>query len=108
MKVLRVIAAMLLVYVLSYVVLSVCGRYQPIAFGADHVEAWNWAPLGFYDPDHAWAGSFYAVHHPTEKTGGWHRAMMWAFVPLWELDCHYVHNGWPPEESNSLRKDTGQ
>lgn len=108
MKVLRIIIAISLLYVLPYAVLSVCGRYQPYSVGVAGVKEYAWAPFGFYDPDHAWAGSSYAVLHPAEKTGGWHLFTRLAFGPLWELDCELIHNGSPPEDSNSSRKDSGQ
>src|ERR1017187_5633412 len=79
-----------LVYVFVYLGLSMAGRYQPISVGIDHVEVYAWAPFGFYDPDHAWRGSVYAVRHPTEKTGGWGR-LMFIFQPLWLIDARYVH-----------------
>jgi hypothetical protein len=93
MKVLPVIVALLVLYVLSYAVLSLCGRYQPMSIGAAGVKQYAWAPFGFYDADHAWARSAYAVHYPTEKTGGWRNYMMWSFAPLWWLDFHYIHSG---------------
>jgi hypothetical protein len=92
MKALRIISAVLLIYILTYAVLSLCGRYQPISVGIDHVEAYSWAPFGFYDADHAWSGSVYAVQHPTAKTGGWSRFVTLTFYPLWELDTHFIHS----------------
>lgn len=80
-------------YVSCYLVLSLCGRYESTAMGADHVEAWAWAPLGFYDAEHPWRRSSYAVHHPTEKTGGWRMYMFWTFAPLWLLDHQFIHSG---------------
>ena len=85
------IGIFVLVYVSVYSGLSMAGRYQPNAVGFDHVEAYAWAPFGFYDPGHAWRGSGYATRHPTEKTGGWHDYMLLAFGPLWELDCRFIH-----------------
>ena len=91
MKVSRIIIAILLLYVLSYVVLSVNGCYQPLSVGLNGAKSYAWAPLGFYDPDHAWKNSFYAQQHPAEKTGGWRPFMWLAFLPLWELDFRCIH-----------------
>ena len=87
-----------LAYGLIYSVLSLCGKYQPISVGAAGVKDYAWAPLGFYDADHAWPRSAYAVRHPTEKTGGWSTAMMLMFYPLWYSDARYIHseNRMPP------------
>jgi hypothetical protein len=75
----------------AYVLLSLNGGYQPSCVGASGVKWYEWAPFGFYDPDHAWEGSSYAVHHPTEKTGGWNRTMMWTFLPLYYVDDQFIH-----------------
>jgi len=88
---LLVITAIFLIYFFSYVVLSVSGQYQPIAVGIDHVELYAWAPFGFYDPDHAWRGSVYAIRHPTEKTGGWKYFPGRMYEPLWKFDCRFIH-----------------
>jgi hypothetical protein len=85
------VSALVLVYVLLYSGLSIAGRYQPISVGIDQVKGYAWAPFGFYDPDHAWRGSGYAVRHPSEKTGGWSRFMVRTFYPLWLIDARYIH-----------------
>ena len=100
-RIVKIVGGLVLVYVLLYTGLSICGRYQPIAVGISHVEKYAWAPYGFYDQDHAWEGSSYAVHHPTEKTGGWYRPIMWTFVPLWILDNQFIHTG-PTDPSLEL------
>jgi len=87
----KILGGLILVYALIYSGLSIFGRYQPMSVGTFGVKEFAWAPFGFYDTDHAWEGSSYAVHHPTEKTGGWQRIMMWTFVPLWSLDCEFIH-----------------
>ncbi|MGH7992202.1 MAG: hypothetical protein ACREDQ_01690 [Limisphaerales bacterium] len=89
----KIFGGLALIYVLLYSSLSIFGRYQPISVGTFGVEEFAWAPFGFYDPDHAWDGSSYAIHHPTEKTGGWHKIIMWTFVPMWVLDCQFIHKG---------------
>jgi hypothetical protein len=92
----RMFCALFVVYVLTYLVLTFNGGYQPISVGASHVKEYAWAPLGFYDPDHAWKNSSYAHHHPTEKTGGWNQ-MMLVFYPLWFIDVRYIHTeSWMP------------
>jgi hypothetical protein len=93
---LKIFCGLVIVYVLAYSGFSVFGRYQPIAVGTFGVEEFAWAPFGFYDLDHAWEGSSYAVHHPSEKTGGWHDSMLITFFPLWVLDNKFIHKG-PPE-----------
>ena len=92
-----IVGGLVFIYVLVYSGLSMAGCYQPIAVGIGHVETYAWAPLGFYDPDHAWRGSVYAVRHPTETTGGWGR-LMFIFHPLWLIDARYVH---PYRQSNA-------
>jgi hypothetical protein len=92
----KIFGGLLLVYFLLYSMFSIFGRYQPIAVDVNRVMEYAWAPVGFYDPNHAWEGSSYAVHHPTEKTGGWHDSMLITFFPLWVLDNKFIHKG-PPE-----------
>jgi hypothetical protein len=89
----KVAGVLLLAYILAYSALSVFGRYQPMTVDVNGVMGYAWAPVGFYDPGHAWPHSTYAVRHPTEKTGGWHDFMMWAFLPLWTFDNELVHRG---------------
>jgi len=89
----KVAGALLLVYILAYSALSVFGRYQPLVVDVNGVMEYAWAPVGFYDPDHPWPHSSYAVRHPNEKTGGWRDSMMWAFLPLWMFDIKLVHRG---------------
>ncbi len=89
----KILGGLVLIYVLVYSALSIFGCYQPLSVGTFEVKEFAWAPFGFYDPDHAWKGSSYAVHHPTEKTGGWHGTLTWAFLPLWTLDCGFIHTG---------------
>jgi hypothetical protein len=89
MKALRIILAVLLIYILTYAVLSLCGRYQPIAVGIDHVEEYAWAPFGFYDKSHPWVGP---VKSPTDQPKGWSGFVGVFFCPLWELDKHYFHH----------------
>lgn len=88
----RCCAALLLVYVLTYVALSLAGRYQPGGVGAHGVKWYDWAPYGFFDPTHPWKGSLRAREHPTEKTGGWRSYIMTVFIPLWFYDIHCFHN----------------
>jgi hypothetical protein len=42
--------AMVLLYVSSYVALSLCGRYEPLIFGADGPKWYGWIPAGFGGP----------------------------------------------------------
>ena len=94
MKALRIIVVILLLYVLSYSILSVCGRYQPDSYDLRGPMHHSWAPFGFYDPDHPWPGSLDAVRHPSEQTGGWSQPMTWGFLLLWQFDNHFVHKGY--------------
>jgi hypothetical protein len=75
-------------YVLSYSILSVCGSYRPFYFISNGVEEYSvWAPIGFYDPKHTPSGSI-----ATARNGTWRRAFIpLAFYPLWCLDISYVH-----------------
>jgi hypothetical protein len=44
--------AVVLLYVSSYVALSLCGRYEPLVFGADGPKGYGygWVPAGFGGP----------------------------------------------------------
>jgi hypothetical protein len=70
----------LAIYVLTYSILSLGGRYEPSIVGTFGVEQYWWAPVGFYNNKHP-AGNL-----------GWNNAMCYAFLPLWWLDNSYVHN----------------
>jgi hypothetical protein len=54
-------------YVLTYSVLSLNGRYEPIAFDLQGVMWSSWAPAGFYDPNHPWPGSVAARKSKDKK-----------------------------------------
>ena len=76
-------------YVLVYVVLSLCGSYQPCdTISARIYESSVWAPVGFYDAYHTPSGS---IATPALRNGTWRRGMATVFLPLWSLDISYVH-----------------
>ncbi|GEM_PF-3045861 len=79
------------VYVLIYAILSINGRYQPAAVNLRGIMWSSWAPAGFYDAEHPWPGSVEARKSPNQKTGGWRASMIYAFLPLWEIDVHFIH-----------------
>jgi hypothetical protein len=73
---LLVVAAVVLllsVYVSSYVLMSVRGRYEPGAIGLGGVKDYRWAPSGFVD------------HFV------WDRTLMCVYVPLHQLDVRCWH-----------------
>ena len=92
----KVVGGVLLIYVLIYSVLSAFGSYQPKDVDVRGVMSYWWAPVGFNDAKHAWAGSSYAIRHLSEKTGGWRPIMFWTFLPLFYLDNQFIHSGPPP------------
>jgi hypothetical protein len=76
------------IYILVYVVLSLCGSYQPfVLISARVYEDSMWAPAGFYDPYHTPSGS---VTTADRHNGTWRRFAI-VFGPLWGLDTAYVH-----------------
>ena len=62
------------VYVGTYLLLSLGGRYEPAAWGVDNVKWYAWAPRGFV------------------QDFRWNRGPMLAFLPLYYLDTHFWHN----------------
>jgi hypothetical protein len=81
-KMILLLAVLLTAYVATYSLLSVRGRYEPHAVGVFGIEAYWWAPVGFYNIN----------HRPKEKNLGWNASMCYAFLPLWWLDNTYIHN----------------
>ena len=76
-------------YVLVYVLLSLCGSYQPCdTVSARVYEGSTWAPALFYDPYHTASGSITTV---ARRNGAWRRGIGTVFLPLWWLDVSYVH-----------------
>ena len=67
-----VLLTLLLVYVGTYVAISVDGCYEPVAIGLNGVKAYGWAPHGF-------------VTHYT-----WNRWPLF-YLPLWSLDNRAWH-----------------
>ena len=86
-KISRVFLAMLLLYVGSYLFLSVRGRYEPGGIGLSFVRWYDWAPQGFV-------------------TGYQRNTAAYMFYwPLWTLDMRFWHtpdkaytNGYPINE----------
>jgi hypothetical protein len=66
--------ALAFLYMWTYAVLSINGRYEPAAIGLRGVKWYAWAPCGFYDQD-----------------CGWNRSMMTFFVPLMFVDTRLWH-----------------
>jgi hypothetical protein len=96
----KIVGVIFAIYILIYMVLSLNGSYQPDSYDLRGPMSYARAPCGFYDPNHAWKGSSYAVHHPTEKTGGWSTSMEISFLPLYCLDCEFIHK-WNPDKTSS-------
>lgn len=81
--------ALVAFYVLVYVLLSLCGSYQPLdTISARIYEGSTWAPAGFYDPYHTSSGS---ITTAARRNGTWQRGIATIFFPLWWLDVSYVH-----------------
>ena len=83
--------ALLSAYGFVYLCLSGCGQYQPASVGINHVEQYDWAPLGFYDPGHPWKGSLAAIRDKSTNFGGWNCFAIRIFYPLYELDRFFIH-----------------
>jgi len=63
----------LVLYVVSYLWLSMNGRFEPEAIGLAGVKLYGWAPLGF-------------VHEYK-----WNHSLQICFLPLWVLDAKFWH-----------------
>jgi hypothetical protein len=79
------------IYVLIYSLLSLCGQYRPNYEGGlgRMVEYSVWAPFGFYDPDHSPPDS--VAEKRGMIIGTWRASMVLPFFPLWLIDTSYVH-----------------
>ena len=76
-------------YILVYVLLSLCGSYQPCdTVSARVYKGEVWAPAGFYDPNHTASGS---ITTADRRNGTFRRGIGTVFLPLWLLDISYVH-----------------
>src|ERR1035437_5521948 len=76
-KVAKYFGALIILYVVIYVVLSLFGKYQPSTVGANNETGYGWSPLGFYDPKHPAKGTWAAEHSQDKKTGGWSSVMVY-------------------------------
>ena len=88
MKLTRIIAVFLGIYVLSYITLSCFGAYAPAVWGPGQhgwrVKWYNWAPPGFYVP----------------STGKWRLSPtnpIFIYAPLWAADIRVWHTHLFPE-----------
>jgi len=75
-----VFCSLLCIYVGVYAILSLEGRYEPAAWGLDHVKWYAWAPRGFV------------------QDFQWSRPLMLTFAPLYYLDTRFWHK---EEDSHS-------
>jgi hypothetical protein len=73
---LAVVSAMLLFYVVSFMILSSLGQYVPSSWGAGWVKSYIWAPRGF-------------VSGPTGRDQN--RLVQNCYLPLWWIDTRLVH-----------------
>ncbi len=58
-----VVLTLLVLYVGSYVALSVGGRYEPGAIGLNGVKSYAWAPYGFVR-DYKWNSALMRIYLP--------------------------------------------
>ncbi len=75
-----------ILYVVTYVSLSVNGRYEATVHGAEGVKLSSWYPAGFFRDKTNWE---------------YNLAVVYSFYPLWQLDRSYWHgdiSGPPPGE----------
>jgi hypothetical protein len=77
---LSVLTSLILIYVGSYYILSIGGRYEPAGIGLAGVKCYSWAPSGFV------------------KEFKWQSRLMALYMPLYFLDDLYWHT---PEKANS-------
>jgi hypothetical protein len=62
-------------YLLSYVCLSIAGRYEPADWGLTGPKSYAWAPLGFFNS------------HDLR----WRKYVLVFFFPLYAIDCKIWH-----------------
>ena len=67
------LVALLVIYVGTYLRLSVTGRYEPASIGLNGVKSYAWAPAGFVT-DYKWNSAPELI-----------------FVPLYALDISFWH-----------------
>jgi hypothetical protein len=69
----RILIAVFAVYSISYLILSLQGRYEPQAIGLNGVKWYGWAPRGFVT-DFRWNSSIGAFYLPLYSldTSLWH------------------------------------
>ncbi len=67
------IGVLIAAYVVSYVVLSIRGRFEPVAIGLNGVKGYRWAPEGFY-ADMKWRlkPAYFYLPLYCMDTGFWH------------------------------------
>lgn len=97
----------LALYVIVYATLSSFGRYAPDGVSPRGVHSVAWAPIGFYDANNPWRGSWTATHSRGAKTGGWNSLMVVAFYPLHRLDLRLIHNNPQPADFMRVREARG-
>jgi hypothetical protein len=73
---------LLLAYIVSYVVLSLRGSYEPTVLGLGHVKHYGWIPHGFKH-----------LRPLAGDPAGWelNRRVTLFYYPLWHLDRSYWH-----------------
>jgi hypothetical protein len=76
------IGCLLLAYVVSYVVLSLKGRYEPLAWGLNHGRHYGWIPHKFTKPRPSAGGP---------AAWDFNRPVALFYYPLWHLDRSYWH-----------------
>ena len=81
-----VLACVLAFYVGSYLYLSVHGRYEPILTDINRIEAYGWAPEGFFQRGLLRGGK------PIQREK-WNATLIHAYMPLWFADIWYWHKG---------------
>jgi hypothetical protein len=76
--------ALMAIYVLAYVALSLAGQYQPSSIEYGGEMGYTWAPFGFCsDPNSTSKGQAGLAH--------WNVRMVFTFYPLWFIDTAHVH-----------------
>lgn len=72
-KFVRILGILAAIYLGTYLVLSIDGRYEPLEWGLRGPKRYEWAPWGF-------------VHEMR-----WRTTMVAAFLPCWELNRFFWH-----------------
>lgn len=79
-----VLFALIAIYILTYVALSLAGQYQPSSIEYGGKLGYTWAPFGFCSSPNSTSKGQSGLAH-------WNVPMVFTFYPLWFVDTVHVH-----------------